>query len=387
MTRSTRAALLMGPVSNAATMVLNFGTILVAAGLGQGGAIAGYSAGIAIAVLTAVISGGGTTLAYATGSQTTKSAVVSVRGRIVLPALLLTGVAASLLYSGLTPIRFQFVLFGVLAGTFANLSELQVSRHQSQLRNDLILYTSVGSRLVGLALVLAGVNFALAMAILNALYLFCLTALRADNRPRAARSLKRSVMIAYRPSLIAATFSDAIVTRLPLLVAPFLFTDLIAADAFATIFTAATAIQSISGAALNTLLNVHSSTGKRPDWANKLEQYSIGATAIALIVAIAIAPLAPLALGAEKAQYWWILASSAAPLATWNRTRQYRYMAGKNFLPATHIVATTATVTLIGVGASLAIGNDLLLASVNALAHLLEATLLGPLRRAIRNSK
>ncbi|MBQ0892908.1 hypothetical protein KBX37_07300 [Micromonospora sp. U56] len=181
--------------------VLNAGILAICSRGGQTDELAAYAVMTAALTWVSVLATGGTAMLYASGDERECAAIRSQRVLVVSPLLVVSAVAVSLFYidRGYGTAALAAAALGTIGNNF---TQLQFSDLYRQFRFVAASAVMIGSRLVGVAMVLVGVPLTVALAGATALQLVTAEALvcrdAAMRRGRWRGFSLRSAAAAFR---------------------------------------------------------------------------------------------------------------------------------------------------------------------------------------------
>lgn len=365
---------LLQPLGAGIGAVFAFGILIVATRQGQFASIASFGAGAGAAALTSVAVGGGTTLAYTTGSVLRQHAVRVVRSTIVLPTILVTTIVAALLYSALGELDLLSLVAGGISTGASVSAELDASYLRRHLKTWQLFAADTLNRLVAFGLVLLGIPFAFSMAtgsIFRAVWLRLATG--TDPSRKGGMRIRRSgLALAYETKLTSLSILYSIGDRLASLTAPTIAPVSVSGGLMAVL----SAQQNVSGVlltGLQTTLAARSQKRSPLSWANRLDVILfIAGLSAALIMIVWQEPLV-LFLGLARLsnpEDYWVAIALLIPASLGSRLFEFRfltmdasYMAVFARLLAV-IVGMSATVAALITARITLLANGLLLAEV-----------------------
>lgn len=344
---------LLEPLGAAIGAILALAVLTAATRQGQFTSIASFGAGAAVAALTSVAVGGGTTLAYTTGTTERQRAVRAIRRAIVLPAILIATAGAMAIYSALGDLDPLGVLAGGISTSAGVSAELDASFLRRHLKTGQLISISILNRGIALAAILLGMNFAFAMlagAVSRALLLSVLT--RGDQSRDAGFHINRSIMsLAYEPNLTGLSILYSVCDRVGALVAPAAATIPVAGG-FVAVLSAQQNASAVLMSGLQTTLAARSQQRSVLKWANRLDLvFVFAALAGASLMIVAQDPLiAILALetSSEPGRYWNALAM-LIPASIVSRVFDFHFLASGK---ARNALVSRAVATIVAVSAA-----------------------------------
>jgi hypothetical protein len=362
-------------LSNAALTAIG---VFIAAHAGMFADIAGYSAGVGVVAVAAVLGGGGTTLSFVTGSSDVQAAVRHVRARVVTPLLVTTAALASLVYAMATGLTWHSVLLGGITVACTNLVEIEsaeLQRDERILRWAAILLTS---RVIAISAIWAGMQFSAAMALSAALTLIgAYLSVKKERAPLAtrARGVRESLCVAFRIQLAAITALDVLITRAPFILAPIIFSPAIA-GAFAVLLNAQQSVAGLVTSGLYTSMAIRAKNRALADVQRRMKSMEKKLIAISFVLAgcgIA-ATLFIVQLANVEQFFWapisWILLAVAIPVIAINRTRQYTLLSFSHEVEARNVLLAITIAALAVYLVLVFLKLPTVLASVSALSEL-----------------
>lgn len=322
---------LFQPMSSAVSAVFAFAALVIAMRQGQFASIASFGAGAGVAALASAVVGGGTTLAYTTGTTVRQRAVRLVRNTIVLPVIVIATGIAVLLYA----VWGQLDPLGVAAGgisTVASVSaELDASYLRRHVRTVRIFFADTLNRGGTLLLIVLGAPFAIAMlvgAVLRAIVLRMATN-RDPSRSGTSRIDKSVLALAYEVRLTSLSVLYSVCDRVGALAAPLSATVPVAGGFMAAL----SAQQNGSGtllSGLQTTLAARSQQQSQPRWANYVDALLVAVGWVAAVVMLVwrepLVGFLGLQENSEPAQYWVAIAL-LVPAALASRLFEFRFLA------------------------------------------------------------
>ena len=374
--RSTLLTVLQ-PLGGAIGAIIGLGVLTVATRQAQFTSIASFGAGAGVAALASVAVGGGTTLAYTTGTVERQRAVRVVRNTIVLPVILIATAVAVAVYSGIGRLDALGVFAGGLS-TSANVSaELDSSYLRRRIKTGQLFVVDVLNRGVAFGAIILGVPFAHAMlagAFSRALMLKVLT--RSDPSREAGYRLGRSVFaLAYEAKLTTLSILYSVSDRVGALAAP-AAASIPIAGGFMAVLNAAQSGSGVLMSGVQATLAARSHLRARVRWADFLDVlFVLAGLTGAVIVIVARNPLIDfLGLGtASNPDEYWITVALLIPASIASRVMEFRFLAIGEALKA---VIARAMATCVAVSAAIAamatseiavLANGLLIAEGTAL--------------------
>jgi hypothetical protein len=304
-------------------------------------------------VVGAVAFGGGTTLKYLTGDIHTRLAIRRVRLFLVAPGLIITSLAAGLIYGATTDLVAVAVILGGITATGNNLSELESADLKREERIVLLLLTNIASRSLAVLILFAGGTFSVAMAcaaISGFAALRILTTSQRKMERSETLSIWESIRKSYNRHLIAITLLDVVIMRVPFVVAPILASPQ-TAGAFAVLLSAQQGVGTLVTTGIQTVMAIRA---KKPIKAVLIRMRRLERQLVALSVAIAFvgAALTPIVvrfLNVETfphVETWWLLLMAALPLMALNRATELWLLACDQELEAAKLLGIIALVIL-----------------------------------------
>lgn len=350
--RSTFLALLPS-LGSAIGAVLAFGLLAVATRQAQFVSIASFGAGAGVAALASVAVGGGTTLAYTTGTTERQRAVRVVRNTIVLPAILIATGVAVVLYSVLGHLDTLGVLAGGLSTSASVGAELDSSYLRRHLKTGRLLVADILNRAIAFGVIVLGVPFAYAMlagALSRALLLRGFT--RADPSREAGFRISRSVLaLAYEAKLTTLSVLYSACDRVGALAAP-ATAPVPVAGGFMAVLSAQQNVSGVLMSGLQATLAARSQQRSRLSWANHLDMlFVVASLAGAALMIVWRDPLIRF-LGLETTSgpgEYWITIAFLIPASIASRVFDFRFLAEGM---ARNAVISRATATSVAVSAA-----------------------------------
>lgn len=308
--RKSTFLVLLQPLGGVIGALIAFGVLTVATRQGQFASIASFGAGAGVAALASVAVGGGTTIAYTTGTTKRQRAVRVVRNTIVLPAILIATALAVWLYSVLGHLEPLGVLAGGLSTSAGVGAELDSSYLRRHLMTGRLLVVDILNRLIAFGFIVGGIPFAFAMlagAVARASLLKWLT--RTDPSREAGLQISRSVLaLAYEPKLTSLSILYSICDRLGALAAP-ATAPIPVAGGFTAVLSAQQSVSGVLMSGLQTTLATRSQLRSRLSWADHLDLF---------FVAVALAGAALMIAWREPLIGFLALDTTSNPDAYWN---------------------------------------------------------------------
>jgi len=351
----------MSPAVALLNVLLTAGAVFLAAHAGMLPDIAGYSAGVGVVAVAAVLAAGGTTLTFVTGSDEARHAVRRVRTRITVPILVAAALAGAAFYGETSDVSPWSVLLGGITVAATNLVEIEsavLQAHEQILRWAFVVLVSRGTVV---CLILAGVGFSVAMAVgavatLFGAYLFARRF--ATRKPPGQGSLRRAMRTAYKPSLATVAMLDVFINRSPYVIAP-LVLPTATAGAIAVMFNTQQGLGGLALSGLYTSMTIRSQERTDPGAQARMQVLERRLLAVAIALATASIAATPLIVSMLNlnALPWtdtaWVLLALAIPLIAWNRARQYLFLSLSLESRARTVLAAIAApvVVVLGVGA------------------------------------
>lgn len=350
--KSTFLALLQ-PLGAAIGALFAFGVLIIATRQGQFSSIAAFGAGAGVAAIVSVVVGGGTTLAYTTGTIPRQRAVRVVRSVIVLPAVTLAIGIAVVAYSVWGYLDALAVMAGGLSTLASVGAELDASYLRRRLRTGRLFTADVLNRLLAFGLIVLGVPFAFAMlggALSRALLLRLFT--RSDpSRTRELRIDKPALALAYEAKMTSLSVLYSACDRIGALAAPVVM-PVSVAGGFVAVLSAQQNVSGVLLTGLQTTLAARSQQRKRLNWANHLDLLFVGGGL--MVAAVMIAAQEPLVRflgldGASQPGLYWIALALLIPASLTSRLFEFRFLSST----ASHkAVAARSIAALVALGAA-----------------------------------
>lgn len=363
---------LLQPLGGAIGAVIALGVLTVATRQGQFISIASFGAGAGVAALTSVAVGGGTTLAYTTGTTERQHAVRVVRNTIVMPAILAATVGGVVLYSALGTLDPLGVFAGGLSTSASVSAELDASFLRRHLKTGQLLGVDILNRVIALGVILLGIPFAFAMlagAVSRALLLRVLT--RSDKSREAGFMINRYVLtLAYEAKLTSLSILYSVCDRVGALAAP-VTAPVPVAGGFMAVLSAQQNASGVLMSGLQTTLAARSQLRSRLKWANHMDVLLVvvGLTVAALMIAgqDLLTGFLALETASDPGKYW-IAVALVIPASIASRAFDFHFLANDEVRNAllsralATIVAVSAAVTAVIVSQIAVLANGLLLA-------------------------
>ncbi len=382
---------LLEPLGAAIGAILALAVLTAATRQGQFTSIASFGAGAAVAALTSVAVGGGTTLAYTTGSTERQRAVRAIRRAIVLPAILTATAGAMVIYTAFGDLDPLGVLAGGISTSAGVSAELDASFLRRHLKTGQLISVSILNRGIALAAIILGMNFAFAMlagAVSRALFLSVLT--RNDQSRDAGFRINKSIMsLAYEPNLTGLSILYSVCDRVGALVAPATATIPIAGG-FVAVLSAQQNASGVLMSGLQTTLAARSQQRSILKWASRLDLVFVLAALAGASLMIAaeerLITILALETSSEPGKYWGALAM-LIPASIASRVFDFHFIASgmpRNAL-ASRAVATIVALSAAGValiGSQIAVlANGLLIAEIASILTSSSLVTFGYLRK------
>ena len=351
--------------------------VFVAAHNGMFADIAGYSAGVGVVAIAAVLACGGTTLSFVTGTAAVQGAVRHVRARVVSPVLIATSVLAAVIYALTTGLTWHSVLLGGLTVTCTNLVEIESAELQRDERIVRWAVVLLGSRTIAISTIVLGAPFSLAMFLSAVLTLSgAYLSVRGRRDPLTKRSpLKESVRLAFQAQLVALTALDVFINRTPFILAPIVFSPAIA-GALAVLLSAQQSATALVTSGLYTSMTIRAKNRAFEEVQGRMKSLEIRLIVISFVLAgcaIAATPLVIRIMNLVQfpwAAISWVLLAAAIPVVAINRTRQYTLLSFSHVVAARNVGLAIAFPALAVFLTATLLKSPIAFASVSVLSEL-----------------
>lgn len=357
---------MLKPISSVLGSVLALLILVEATRRGLLPDIAGYAAGASVGALVAAVAGSGTSLAYVTGNEIAQRSVRRVRHQVVAPSMTLVVIGAGILYYMSTGLQVASVLCGGFTVVLNNLAELESASLERKLETPRLLIASVFSKSFGLAFILLGGGFSVAMLASSAVNFVVLRKPRRGARFQKGESLTllASLRTAYAPSLMSFSVLGVVVNRAVLIVAPFVLT-LEEAGALSLLISAQQSIAAVLISGLYTLMAAHAELGVQEKWMRKTGARLVRWSGLAALGSALAAPLVVTTLNlghVGESTWWWVWLGLGIFPYSYNRRVQYAYLGAGNRGGALVLLGLICVYTLIVVALGLALASPMLFA-------------------------